>query len=34
MTHLVSEDVPCHGMPASIVMTLPPLATVYLAPTE
>lgn len=34
MTHLVSEAEPCHGMPASIVLTLPPLATVYLAPSE
>ncbi|MBM4414275.1 MAG: 1,4-alpha-glucan branching protein GlgB [Chloroflexi bacterium] len=34
MTHLVSEAVPCHGMPASVVLTLPPLATVYLAPAE
>lgn len=34
MTHLVCEAVPCHGMPASVVLTLPPLATVYLAPAE
>lgn len=32
MTHLRVEDVPCHGMPASMVLTCPPLATVYVAP--
>jgi hypothetical protein len=34
MTHLRVESVTCHGMPASIVLTIPPLATVYLAPKQ
>jgi hypothetical protein len=34
MTHLRVEAVPCHDMPASVVLTIPPLGTVYLAPKK
>ena len=27
-----AHDVPCHARPASLVLTLPPLAAVYLTP--
>jgi 1,4-alpha-glucan branching enzyme len=34
MTHLRVESVSCHDMPASVVLTIPPLGTVYLAPKK
>ena len=29
---VTADDVPCHARPASLRLTLPPLAALYLAP--
>jgi 1,4-alpha-glucan branching enzyme len=30
--HVTASEQPCHGLPCSVVLTLPPLATLYLEP--